>query len=248
MMPLQFSSLGSGNLVYHGGPIQKNPTVYLVYWGWGSSGDPADEATTLNGFLADMGGSKWLKTVTQYDDSTSGDILSRHNQLLGTWSDPSTVPPNPSDSDLATEALNAAAHFGYSADADYIIALPSGVVPSGFGTSYCAWHGVVQGSSGPIAFTNFPYIPGAGFACGANSVNPGPTGLLDGVPIVLGHEVAETQTDPLLNAWFDAAGYEIGDKCAWIGLANLKYGNATYPVQPLYSNAASNCVLTYRSL
>jgi hypothetical protein len=188
---------------------------------------------------------KWLKTVTQYDDSASSDISSHHNQLVGTWSDPSTVPLNPSDSDLATEALNAAAHFGYSADANYIIALPTGVAPFGFGTGYCAWHGWVQGSSGPVAFTNLPYIPDAGYACGANFVNPGSSGRLDGVSIVTGHEVAETQTDPLLNAWFDDVGYEIGDKCAWMGVANVKYGNATYPVQPLYSNAVSNCVLTY---
>jgi hypothetical protein len=32
---------------------------------------------------------------------------------------------------------------------------------------------------------------------------------------LVSHEYAETITDPELNAWFDASGNEIGDKCAW---------------------------------
>ena len=32
---------------------------------------------------------------------------------------------------------------------------------------------------------------------------------------VTSHEHFETITDPFLNAWYDSAGEENGDKCAW---------------------------------
>jgi hypothetical protein len=83
----------------------------------------------------------------------------------------------------------------------------------------------------------------AGGNCGENSVNSGSGGVLDGVSIVEGHELAESITDPLLNAWFDAGGNEIGDKCAWTSLANVTTYGGTFAMQPLWSNAANGCVL-----
>ncbi len=80
----------------------------------------------------------------------------------------------------------------------------------------------------------------AGGSCGEDSVNgPAP---LDGVSIVEGHELAEAITDPLLNAWYDSSGNEIGDKCAWQGLATISTTTGTFAVQPLWSNAAGGCV------
>jgi hypothetical protein len=32
---------------------------------------------------------------------------------------------------------------------------------------------------------------------------------------VIAHELEETNTDPNLNAWYDANGAEDADKCAW---------------------------------
>jgi len=77
-----------------------------------------------------------------------------------------------------------------------------------------------------MAFVNMPYVLNAGGGCGKDFVNAAPTGDLDGVTIVLGHEIAETLTDPgaessagqvQYGAWFDYQGWENGDKCAWVG-------------------------------
>ena len=38
---------------------------------------------------------------------------------------------------------------------------------------------------------------------------------VDSMISVLAHELAETGSDPLINAWMDSAGEENGDKCAW---------------------------------
>ncbi|BDE07120.1 hypothetical protein WPS_23960 [Vulcanimicrobium alpinum] len=52
-----------GNLVYHGGPIQKNPVVYVVYWGFtGSAADPDGVAPYLTAFLQGVGGSSILES------------------------------------------------------------------------------------------------------------------------------------------------------------------------------------------
>jgi hypothetical protein len=94
---------------------------------------------------------------------------------------------------------------------------------------------------GAVDYVEFPYMSDAGASCGAYTVNM--TGILDGVSIVAGHELAEAQTDPQLSGWYGDGGGndEIGDKCAWINTYDYVFGNGTYAVQPLYSNAANGC-------
>jgi hypothetical protein len=226
----------AGNLINHGGPVQTAPAVWVVYWGWTS--DPNGEQARVNSFLSDVGGSSWLSTVHQYSSAGYTGTL-----LHGTWSDSASVPTRPTDSQIQAEAARAAGHFGTgtSDNVEIVVATPTGHSERGFGTQWCAYHGKV--SSDPnITYTYLPYMTDAGTSCGENSVNGGSAGILDGVSIVEGHELAETITDPLLNAWIDSSGAEIGDKCAWINLQNTSMGGGTFPTQPLWSNSAGGCV------
>ena len=107
-----------------------------------------------------------------------------------------------------------------------------------------------------------PYVLNAGLDCGQNNVNSDAAGALDGVTIVLGHEVSETVTDPGaeasvdgkgFGAWFDYGGYENADKCAWVGAFGLMPASSVpgglnnitgndgqqYAVQSLWSNDAA---------
>lgn len=66
---------------------------------------------------------------------------------------------------------------------------------------------------------------------------------------VTSHEQMEAATDPLLNAWYDANGNEIGDKCAWLfgpndttGADASLNGNG-YILQQEWNNAISGCSL-----
>jgi hypothetical protein len=238
----------SSNLGYHGGPVQTAPKLYVVFWGssWTSSGDPQGVVMSrLLSFYGVIGGSKWLNSVTQYTQSGGAHVGNTGNILAGSYVDTSSTPPlHPSQAQMAAEAASAAAHFvnSASASASYVVAMPHGISPSGFGTQYCAYHSTTTSSGSTIAWTNLPYMPDAGVSCGANSVNS--PGTLDGVTIVGGHEQGETETDPQLNAWYDSSGAENGDKCAWINLENnLNAGN--YPTQPLWSNASSSCVQSF---
>jgi hypothetical protein len=240
------------NIPYNGGPVQTNPKIYIVFWGsWSGSGDPDGVQTYLKNFLGAVGGSAWLGDVTQYTQSNGEHVGNAGGSLAGTWNDTS-APPNLSGSDyqtlIANEATKAAAHFGdVSSNASYVIALPSGTQVNGFGSNYCAWHSDAAYDGATISYTNLPYMPDAGSDCGTGSVTS--PGTLDGVSIVAGHEQAETETDPQPpTGWYDAGGSavtEIGDKCAWTDLADTPFIGASYPTQPLWSNATSSCTQNY---
>jgi hypothetical protein len=239
MQPRPQGALGSGNLINHGGPVESAPRVYVVYWGWTS--DPSGEQAYLNRFLSSVGSTSWLATVGQYGGGSAG------NLLAGTWSDPSSIPASPSDAQIQAEAANAINHFGTgtSVNVEIVVATPTGHSTPGFGSQFCAYHGAVSAHPN-VTYTDLPYMTDAGTSCGEDSVN-GSSGTLDGVSIVEGHELAETITDPLLNAWYDSSGFEIGDKCAWTNLADITTSAGAFAVQPLWSNAVSGCALASRS-
>ena len=261
----------SKNLSYHGGSngvgVETAPLIYLVFWGsqWNGN-DPSGEASILQSFYSGVGSSSWLNSVTQYCQGVSSGTVFCNGAgqaagnpagiLAGVWSDNgSAAPSQPSQSQLAAEAVNAAGHFGISDNStvQYVIATAHGNSASGFGTQYCAWHSSTTSSVGQIAYTNLPYITDAGASCGANFNGLGATA---GITIVGGHEMAETITDQFPNTgWLDSGGSENGDKCAWItsgqgASADTTFPNgSTFPVQSLWSNAfnsgAGGCVLSY---
>ena len=243
----QRATEATSNLTYHGGPIQTNPKMYVVFWGsaWNGSGDPSGVASRMKSFLGIIGGSRWLNSVTQYTQSDGQHVGNQTGSFVGSYVDTTSSPPSrPSQSQLAAEAAKAAAHYGdYSANAAYIVALPHGIKPSGFGTQYCAYHSSTSAAGHTIAWTNDPYLPDVGASCGAGSVNS--PGTLDGVSIVFGHEQGETETDPFPNSgWLDSSGAENGDKCAWMNLENNPNAGG-YPTQPLWSNSNNGCVQSY---
>lgn len=226
----------SGALSYHGGLVTTPPQLYVVYWGWTS--DPQKVRPYLNKYLKGIGGSSWLGTVTQYYSKSQGNIANPTSQLAGTWNDTSAIPTSPTDGQIQAEADKLAAHFGgVNTNASYVVATAHDHNTAGFGSSFCAYHGI---TTSHVAYTNLPYMPDAGPNCGANIVKA----ENDGVSIVEGHEYAETITDPGLNAWWDSAsGEEIGDLCAWTDITVIKFATGSFAVQPLWSNAANGCVL-----
>jgi hypothetical protein len=244
------SADSSLNLRCNGGPVEPKPKLYLIFWGdsWtdtsATGGDPDGVQSAATRFANLMGGSRWLNTVTQYFDPQldhAGNTTRRATIVRFAGAPPAA----PQLSDLAAVATQVAQQYDdFSVNSNYVVLTPHGIAPTGFPDTYCAWHSTADSAGGTIAFTNLPYQPDAGSGCGANVVHRGPSGLADGVSIILGHEAAEVETDPLLNAWFDSAGNEMADKCAWQGLAaNPNAGG--YPTQPLWSNASSSCVQFY---
>lgn len=229
--------------------------------------------TYINTFLSSaVPGSAWIGSQSQYGASAAWG---------NSWVDTSSLPPLPGVvtdncavvcvidpppstlqypvttalTQLGTEALNAERHFGYSPNADYMIFLPKGSYPPGFG-SYCAYHDEIYDSAGNrISYTVMPYIPDANMGCGENYLNSTSNafgnGFLDGYSIVAGHELAETATDalPFTGAgWKDSGGNETGDICAWgdttngVPMYSISGGGHSFAVQSLWSNSANSCV------
>ena len=264
--------------------------VYLVFYGsqWGTqgangsgyltlSGDRSGEAPRLQQLFKGLGtnGELWSGVMTQYCDGVATGAQSCPSTstqhvaypasgatLAGIWVDESRRSPIlASASQLGTEAVRAAAHFGNTTaasnrDTQYVVISPHNTHPDGFNTptgQFCAWHDWngdsyvgVSSPYGPIAFTNFPYVTDLGASCGAGFVNSGSAGALDGVTIVEGHEYAETITDQLpAGGWTDSSGNENGDKCAWIspgtagGSFNLSLATGTFAMQTTWANDGS---------
>jgi serine protease len=247
---------------------------------------PSSKAQTyITDFFKYVGGNAtaWNATTTQYctgvavgaTSCPSGNPHPTNPPTFGgTWVDTTSTPPPPVVNDncvaivcftggsaqtanlLAAEALRAEQHFGYNANADYMILLPKATETVGSNSVYCAYHSEATDSSGrSISFTNMPYVIDGNVGCGENFVNSDSAygnGIYDGYSIVAGHEFAEAETDSLPNskaAWRDSSGQENGDKCAWItpgttgGSHNIgpDANGHSFAVQTLWSNSAGGC-------
>jgi hypothetical protein len=258
----------NNNLSSRGGPIQRTPVIYISWWGpeWSSGFTTggytgAQAQTYVSDFFGNIGGSSWNNVVTQYCQnvpsgtqncaSFSGAqyITNPSGQLHGAWNDTTAVPTSPTQTDIANAAKRLSAHFGYSANATYMVFTPHGKSMNGFATQWCAWHSSTSSSSGTVAYAYIPYQPDAGASCGVNFINANNSygnGWFDGFSVVAGHEYSEAETDPFPNSgWLDRQGAENADKCAWSSQSgNIHLGSHDYAVQPTWSNRTSGCAMS----
>jgi len=279
--PVEFGGGVSGYGVMIGTP-RVYVVFWGSQWGTSSTGgdgyvhlsnDTAGLGPRLQAMYAGLGrnGEQWTGVSTQYCEGVPAGAAScppdaAHvgypfgGALAGVWVDNATpTPTQATESQIADEAESAAVHFGdtteaQNADAQYVIASPSGTHPDGFGTAgFCAWHSADASPVGVLAFTNFPYVIDLGASCGVDYVHPGAVGQLDGVTITAGHEFAETLTDPIPGAgWSDSVGFEVADKCAWIGVGgtggaqDVAFATGAFPMTGLWSNDDNACVIAHQ--
>ena len=254
---------GAGMVTFTGDPDGEAVALQTLYGGLGTDGEQWSGTVTqyCDGVAV---GATSCSSDEQSVPYPTGDVLA------GVWYDNSAIATALTGSgatghQLALEAEGAATHFGNlsqaaNRDVQYVLASPTGSNPDGWSdplTGYCAYHDdthdpAIDGggpAAGPVlAFTNLPYVPDAGAACGAGSVNS--PGVLDGATEAASHEYAETLTDQFPESsppggWSDAAAEEIADLCAYIaapapGAAyDLVLASGTVAVQGLWSNQAN---------
>ncbi|MEW1955667.1 putative Ig domain-containing protein [Terrabacter sp. NPDC080008] len=291
-------TLSYGGAVDGIGVTSGKPRVYLVFWGtqWGTQGTDANGNLTFSSDTAGgapklqqmfkglgTGNELWSGVMTQYCDgpgvatgATSCGSGTAHvgyptgGALAGVWYDNSASEPSAATgTQLGTEAVRAASHFGNTTAASnryaqYVVLSAKGLNPDSYKTGgFCAWHDwngdvSVASSVGDVAFTNMPYVMDQGTSCGQSFVNAGSAGTTDGYTMVEGHEYAETVTDQnpaggWTNHTGDATynGQENADECAWIspgsagGAGNVAMGNGSYPMQATWSNDTNGCDLSH---
>jgi hypothetical protein len=125
---------------------------------------------------------------------------------------------------------------------------PDDCADGGDGNSgYCGYHSAT-GNPGAI----YAVIPFNAVAGHCQSTNPRPNGsTADPAISTLAHELAESETDPLGDAWTDDGGNEIADLCiteygpARGGSGSSRYDEVIdgghYWIQELWSNIAHSC-------
>lgn len=234
---------------YGGGPVLLEPKAYLILWGYKRYGDPDGVAKVLRAYVSAVGGSAHDGIYTQYYEIVDGKkkyIENPKNQDGGVWDDEKhAVPSEPTDKQVAQEALRGVAKFGYDPNGSYIVATPHDHSTSGFGVQWCAYHNVTYHGSSYVSYTNLPYIPDAGANCGADFLAPpkDESRTDEGVTIIEGAMYGDSVTDPVVGTgWSNAYDKEISDPCVWLNVENDRFGKKSYATQPMYSIVNMACV------
>jgi hypothetical protein len=262
---------GAGTLSYHGGPVQHTNKVYAIYWVPSGYSIQSGYDTVINRFFSDVAADSGKTTnvyyaATQYSDG-SGNVQ-YSSSFGGSYTDTSALPASGcsdsytsvclSDAQIQAEIKKdiTAAGWTPSPTTEFFLFTAKGI-GSCNGTScafsnYCAYHGWSGSGSSVILYANQPYADTVPAACDTGSSYHPNGNDADATLNVTSHEHNETITDEQGNAWYDNAGYENGDKCAWIfGAVNgsTAYGNYNqtingnhYWLQEEYSNATRSCV------
>lgn len=249
-------SYGSGNLIDHGGLEIANAGFWAIYWNGFVAGSTATSLTTSTHYATIAG--QMLDFINNFPDNADYDgsatddyeIVQQYGSTapvantltnFGVFVDSQATASNISDSGVRrylASLFNSGKVQPYT-NVIYGVYFPSGmrVTLSGGAscTSFCGYHShFTYGATGmQIKYAVFPYPNCAG--CKLASLTVG-----DMLTIISSHEIRESVTDPgdfNVNAWYDAAGYEADDKCAWHNLYQIASGG--FWVQPEYSNGGS---------
>jgi hypothetical protein len=241
------------HMTYGGGAVLLKPHVYLILWGYQKAGDPDAVQALLTTFAKDYGGSKYGNIATQYSEVSGGKTLfgtnPKNNGVV--WADNTdAIPAHPTDVQIQAEAWAAIKQFAKNVpdpNGIYIVNSAYKHDPQGFVSSgWCAYHGASQSGSVTIAYANEPYMPDGSADCGAGIItHPSDESSIDeGETILAGHEINETETDPLpFTGWSSTKAGEIGDACAWTDILNdHELNGGVYTQQPIFSNKTNTCI------
>jgi hypothetical protein len=260
---------GTG-IYYHGGQVLQSGTkVVAIYWSGstiynggpnpGTTGSGASDGSLIGHFLRYLGGSPYFHINSSYTGPNGG-AISDAVTYTSFWANSSSAPSGTTKVTDAQMVAMLQAGFdshaiAYDANTLYLI-FTSGKVNlgGGFGTSYCGYHtnGTVNvGGPKTALYAAMPYDYAYPGSCTNGSPSPNLDPGADGEVSVLAHEIEETTTDMMGNAWYDNRGYENADKCAWTwgsgfdGQANITLGGKRFLVQQNWKNTGSGgCGMT----
>ncbi len=224
--------------------------AYAIFWEPTGSTVSATYNSLILRYFGDVGGSGLYHNNAQYKDSHGNTPSSA--VLGGSWVDTAPYPSGKlSDSQIRQEVSHAMQVKGWTATIHHVFFVFTAKGENicynssqcSF-TTFCAYHSFFNSRT---LYAAMPYTGTNLSACG---VAKSPNGDInaDSTINVTSHEQMEAATDPLINAWYDSSGAEIGDKCAWrfgtVGAngANETWNGHPYIVQLEWSNVKHACV------
>jgi hypothetical protein len=264
---------GAGSLAYHGGPVQHASRAYAIYWVPAGYSVSSDYEATIDRFFGDVAVDSGKSSNVYYADTQYSDGAGKIPYSVsfgGSVVDTTAFPPSGcsdsvsqttvclSDAQLLAEVKRVAAANRWSGGAtnEFFMFTAKNVGSCSDSahcafSQYCAYHSWTGSGSSQYLYANQPYTDTVPADCDATA-HPN-NSEADPTINVVSHEHNETITDPNGNAWYDNAGYENGDKCAWYfgksigstasGPYNQQINGHPYELQEEYSNATRSCVL-----
>jgi hypothetical protein len=271
--PARLPLATAGRLIYHGGSVMRTNKTFAIYWvpaGWSMV---SGYRTTINRYLhdsaADSGGTQNVySTQVQYSDTTGPIAYSQ--KFGGSTTSKVAFPSNGcsiymglraclTDAQVATQIRAVIAAKGWTAGPThaFFLFLPKnvGVCDDATGSacafnSYCAYHSWIGSGPTEVVYADMPYSDTAPDSC-ATGRRPNGNDADDTLNVA-SHEHREMIEDPSGNGWYDSAGNEGADKCAWkfgaplgstsTGNYNQTINHHYYFVQEEWTNARSTCV------
>jgi hypothetical protein len=204
-------------IINHGGPVMTGaPAIHLIWYGNWNQANGSDTAAGRQLLFDFMYGLNQSPYLTLNADYTGANTIGMPQQAeVGYLAGRKAT--RLADADIKTVVTNYInTHGGAQSNAVYFVLTSSDVAEtSGFCTKYCGWHthGTINGVDVKYSFVGNANRCLSG--CAAQTVSPNGNAGVDGMISVVAHELVEATSDPDLNAWYDAAGAENADKCAW---------------------------------
>jgi hypothetical protein len=241
------------NFGYQGGPIIRNPQVYVSFWGpaWQADPEHTQRQANLNQFMQDFLASDYMNVLSQYGSGHgaggAGTVLGTSNLASATGQmtdadiqttaqslvDTGTVPEPGQPSNMALMIFMDESIEINDPNLGVVLCEPQG--DNAFG-----YHNFFTTAAGNQFY--YSIIPSLNDACLQNSCPDDTSCSLHLASTqeqrqtqVASHEFAEMVTDPEISAWRDASnGAENGDICNGES-DTITVGGNTWTVQRMYS-------------
>jgi hypothetical protein len=237
LVPLRH--LRNPNMTFHGGKIMPTAVTKSIFWGssWGSY--TGDKMTGMDTWFTGYSNSHYSGTVTEYTGTNGGIGTATTHQ--GHVVDTSAASGGGSTSAILAEVCKVITSPDPGGNGFYAVFTD---VPRG-NAGYCAYHASGTCNGHVVQFAFFWQLDGDP-GCDPQDTSGLHSQGLAALANVVGHELSEARTDPSTTsttgagAWYDGAGAENGDKCAWTwGSPLIPFSNGSqWKVQGEWSNAA----------
>ena len=238
---------GSPVMTYHGGKIMPTSVSKAIFWGasWANSSFVGDKVTGLDSWYTGHNGSNSAKTVNEWTGTNGqvGSALTHQGHVVDT----SAASGGGSTSAILAEVCKQISAGNITPDPSGNGYYPVYTDVKRGGAGYCAWHSAGTCGSTPVQFAFFWNLDGDA-GCDPQDTTTGHSQGLAALANVTGHELEEARSDPANpGAWYDSAGAENGDKCAWtFNVPSVPFTNGTsWKIQGEWSNNAYNKVAGY---
>jgi hypothetical protein len=262
------TSTGTG-IYFHGGTVlQSGINIQTIYWAStpiynggpavGTAGAASGDGSLIGTLLSTLGGSSHYNINSTYTDASGRAILNKvsYNRF---WANGTNVPANGqnvTDGNMLTMLQSgfSGGQLTYDPNTLYVIFTAGTVnLGGGAGSQYCAYHThgtvTINGVAKNVYFAAMPYDYAWPAGCTNQSKSPNNDPAADAEINTLVHEIEETHTDAMGNAWYDRRGYENADKCAWNwgttktdangGVYNVTIGAKNYLIQQNWVNSGT---------